>query len=175
MDEDACGTTNELFSDLGAASRKINQLACQYRQLRRDSNKRGNDFNALIYFINEIGTNINAAKSHIFANQEKIRQLQNKSREENFPVNLLSVETLNSTVRIQQDHIQALNTRIAELEAQLNFTNEVLQTLSNGTNSMNNVAEAWKSKMDENIGKYSVLIESNKLAIDSLKSKLSST
>jgi len=168
----------------------MNQLTCQYQDLKRDSDNRGDDFNALIFFINEIGMNMNAAKDHIFENQEAIQQIQNESSQINFSEMIHTLEAqINSSLALQEERNRNISAKISELESRLNSAYQVIQTLSNQLNSasvsldveveqddqeVRSVPEQWKSDLENDTRKNSMLIGSNKEAIHSLEHRISS-
>ena len=61
----------------GLLNHRLNQLGCRYQGLQDQSERRNDEINAMMYVINDVAMNMNAAKTHITENQAKIRSLQN--------------------------------------------------------------------------------------------------
>ena len=131
---------------------------------------------------------MNAAKTHIMENQKMIRELRNESSQAEHSENLHSLETqMNSSMAFQEQRIRAMNSRILELESQLDSVKLTLQTLSNQLNStffsrpeanetksqeIRSIPNQWSSELQKDIQKNNMLIGSNKRAIQSLQHKL---
>ena len=131
---------------------------------------------------------MNAAKTHIMENQNMIRELQNESSQAEHSENLHSLEMqMNSSMASREQRIRTINSRILELESQLDSVKLTLQTLSNQLNStfasrpdanetknqeVRSIPNEWSSELQKDTQKNNMLIGSNKRAIQSLQHKL---
>ncbi|XP_076819919.1 uncharacterized protein LOC143465480 [Clavelina lepadiformis] len=199
------GTNDEVTSNEGnecdqvqaegpsTAEQQLQRMTCNYKQLKEEVDGWADEFNAVLYFINEIGVNMQAAREKIHENTNLIRSVQGLDAVHD-DVNGASIYTaleeiqqrINSTSSASNARLLSVEIRTRNLLGKINAMNESLRRI-NAKKSSNAVETSTSyflpggnpelernlNRMEQRIENFHLQTQLNRNSLMSLQNSLS--